>query len=345
MLLSLSVFILWILNIGWVVSVLLYFSFPETHFFKHFLLAGVIMFIVSVAFFLCLLTIAPNTLKEIVGKDRKEEEEDLSWLNEYMAEEDATTEQYTNLVMYAPFNPTSDDDDLILTENPDAKDFIEKPTTVTSAVEFNLMAADDEALWAAAKRNVDEMMEAQLLTTDEEEAKKMKRHAYGLVSDEEVNQIIAKRQSYLSVQAINDEHRDDPNFTKEDIFRVQNQRLKPVIEALNKERREELEQNEFKQLKFQRYLAEQSFSSQRQYANETKNPYNILPLDIWYRPAPNAKNIDGTPCMCPIQNEMLMTPFAPYSENYPTVNTAFGVFSSTEEKGDTKVKTLASASQ
>ena len=289
MIYPLAILILYLLNIGWFVSVILNAAYEDS-FLKHMGITLSVMGVVAFAFMICMLTIAPHLVPQFFDEDILSPEDVDDWI---------TKEKYVNIIRYAKWDPTHDDR-LIL------PDEVAKPSTLKSKVEFDLIEEDDEALASQAKKNVEDMMSAQLLTTEN-----------GLVTDEEIQEIIDKRPEFLSIQGIRDANKD---WTTKEVFDEQKRRLRGPIQKINENKRKELENQEFKQLKFQRYLNEQSFSSQRQYANESRSPYNILPMDVWYRPAPNAKNLDGTPCMCPIQTGMLQTKFGPYKESTDALN-------------------------
>lgn len=83
---------------------------------------------------------------------------------------------------------------------------------------------------------------------------------------------------------------------------------------LKKDRLNEMMNDEFKLLTDERYSKATEFVSQRLLQDEYSSPYNILPMDLWYRPPDGAKDIfKATPCMCPA--ELILNKNVPmYSE-------------------------------
>lgn len=68
------------------------------------------------------------------------------------------------------------------------------------------------------------------------------------------------------------------------------------------EQRQKLVEDEVDNLQDIRLRTAVTYNSQGLLENEYKNPYTILPKDLWYRPAPGAKDIiNGKSCNCPVQ--------------------------------------------
>lgn len=72
------------------------------------------------------------------------------------------------------------------------------------------------------------------------------------------------------------------------------------IQILKDDKLAELETEEEESLQNERYYLAQKIISDKLEQDEYKNPYNILPLDLWYQPQKTAKDVlSNEPCMCP----------------------------------------------
>lgn len=74
------------------------------------------------------------------------------------------------------------------------------------------------------------------------------------------------------------------------------------IAELKQKRLDELMTDEFQEMTDDRYLKATEFVSKRLLQDEYNSPYNLLPMDLWYRPPDGAEDIFSTqPCMCPAE--------------------------------------------
>ena len=98
---------------------------------------------------------------------------------------------------------------------------------------------------------------------------------------------------------LQDEGKTDEEIQKE-LVQIKNNHFKDKIELLKETRITELEADEEEALQYERYYLSQKIISERLQQDEYKNPYNILPLDLWQKPEKTAKDIfSNKPCMCP----------------------------------------------
>ena len=89
-----------------------------------------------------------------------------------------------------------------------------------------------------------------------------------------------------------------------EILRARKQKLKDIyntqLQSILITEQNNLLENEINYLSDQRYVNANIYKSKELMNAEYKNPYNILPLDLWYRPEKGAKDLTtGKSCVCP----------------------------------------------
>lgn len=91
--------------------------------------------------------------------------------------------------------------------------------------------------------------------------------------------------------------------------------LQLLLSQLAAQRLAQLQVVEEEKLLDERDFQEQKIISDSLLNDEYQNPYNILPLDLWYQPQPGAKDlVTGTSCMCPAELNLRDMNYAQYIE-------------------------------
>jgi len=127
-----------------------------------------------------------------------------------------------------------------------------------------------------------EKRKQKVLDKSEEEKAKKNNNLQGKIN--ETNAFLKKRAMEQAKQ--------------EKIEDLKNQQL----EKIQEEEKQKLLEKEIQYLTDQRYVQGNIYKSESLLEHEYKNPYNILPLDLWFRPEAGAKDlIGGKSCDCPVE--------------------------------------------
>ena len=230
------------------------------------------------------------------------------------------SEKYENQLYYK-YDPNDTEDDIIL-QDPDS---IQQREQIRELVDQDeILQMDNSAIQEQARKNVDDLLWQQVSVPTKKddivitkEDKIALQEEYRKIHNAEIpDEELEKKMDEL--KKIRDEYNDDPAhllITDEDIEKIQDQYkeahngqsislydLQEAMSELKNDRYNKLLFEEEEKLKTKRYMSAQELISANLLKNETKNPYNILPMDMWFKAEAGAKDIfRNKPCMCPAE--------------------------------------------
>lgn len=220
-------------------------------------------------------------------------------------------EWFTN-VSPAEYIPLDTSDDLLIED----KDEQPPNSIITYQQSSNELLLDDDDIKTIAKENVEKRIKQQSLQIRKEDEDKPQTNKYGvdrfteilltadvlrqtwedLDTDETLIAEMSEKETEMKSQEATDED------IKKALDDIKKQYFQEKIDILKDEKIAKLEAEEEESLLYERYYLAQKIISEKLEQDEFKNPYNILPLDLWYKPDKTAKDVLAKkPCMCPAE--------------------------------------------